>query len=370
LSVKGEELGHRVRFEGGRREEQEMASEHTEAGKSGGQQPSRAKRPKKTPEEKALEAAAKAEERRKAQEERARARAAEKERKAEERRKAQEEKERARAAEKERKAEEKRRAQEEKARAAAEEKERKRLEKLEQQRKAKEERARAAAEEKERKRLEKLEQQRKAKEEKERAAAAERARLEAQARDGALFVEALKRARSDDNQLVALAEVVKHVPANLKTAFTAHWQQALESGALPSGVSSLRVKGAQSSVRKLLLLSDLSPAVQASSVKSSSSEGTPTGPSSASLKERLLTEFDRLNEANGKRYYVTLFDLRKALPDVSREAFDAALNDLRRDWVLTLSAAEGLHETIPAHVIEAGIVEQSRRLVYVARRES
>jgi hypothetical protein len=348
LSVKGEELEHRVRFEGGRREEQEMASEHTEAGKSGGQQPSRAKRPKKTPEEKALEAAAKAEERRKAQEERARARAAEKERKAEE----------------------KRRAQEEKARAAAEEKERKRLEKLEQQRKAKEERARAAAEEKERKRLEKLEQQRKAKEEKERAAAAERARLEAQARDGALFVEALKRARSDDNQLVALAEVVKHVPANLKTAFTAHWQQALESGALPSGVSSLRVKGAQSSVRKLLLLSDLSPAVQASSVKSSSSEGAPTGPSSASLKERLLTEFDRLNEANGKRYYVTLFDLRKALPDVSREAFDAALNDLRRDWVLTLSAAEGLHETIPAHVIEAGIVEQSRRLVYVARRES
>lgn len=86
------------------------------------------------------------------------------------------------------------------------------------------------------------------------------------------------------------------------------------------------------------------------------------------VKERLLAEFDRLQAKKG-RAYVTLAELRAALPDVNREDFDRLVNELRREWVLTLAVAEGLHERVPKKVVDAGIVEAGRNLVYVARRE-
>jgi hypothetical protein len=89
-----------------------------------------------------------------------------------------------------------------------------------------------------------------------------------------------------------------------------------------------------------------------------------------SPKERMLEAFDRLNAAGGGRYYVTLADLRDALSDLSRAGFDDTLNQLRRDWVLTLSPAEGLHETVPRRVLDAGIKDGPQNLVYVLRRES
>jgi hypothetical protein len=86
------------------------------------------------------------------------------------------------------------------------------------------------------------------------------------------------------------------------------------------------------------------------------------------IKSRIMESFDFFNEINGKQYYVPLFNLRESLSDVSREDFDEAINDLRRDWILTLSPAEGLHEKIPEHILNAGIIEQSNNLVYAARR--
>jgi hypothetical protein len=86
-------------------------------------------------------------------------------------------------------------------------------------------------------------------------------------------------------------------------------------------------------------------------------------------KDDILEAFDKLNAAGGGRYYVALVDLRAAVPGASRARFDELVNELRRDWVLTLSPAEGRHETVPKRILDAGIVEQGRNLVYVSRRE-
>jgi hypothetical protein len=88
----------------------------------------------------------------------------------------------------------------------------------------------------------------------------------------------------------------------------------------------------------------------------------------ADPEEALLSAFDML-DASGRGYYVALSDLRRALPGLSRAEFDRTIQKLRRDWVLTLDPAEGRHETVPRDVLDAGIMEQGRLLVYVARRE-
>lgn len=184
-----------------------------------------------------------------------------------------------------------------------------------------------------------------------------------------IFVEALTRARSKTNQLLKLEDVKKQVERAAQKPFLAHWKRRVDSGEVPPGVGTLIVKSGQASGRRVFLLSDVvsNPVVDGGVQPKAASSGK--APSKV-LKERMLSEFDRLNAKSDGRYYVSLFDLRGALDDVSRSEFDAALNELRRDWILTLSPAEGRHEIVPSHILDAGVLEQSRLLVYVTRRES
>lgn len=87
------------------------------------------------------------------------------------------------------------------------------------------------------------------------------------------------------------------------------------------------------------------------------------------LPERILAVFDELNAKRGHRNYVQLFEMREALPDVSRSEFDRAIDELRRRWVLTLDPAEGRHERVSPEVLDAGIQDQGSLLVYAARRD-
>jgi hypothetical protein len=76
--------------------------------------------------------------------------------------------------------------------------------------------------------------------------------------------------------------------------------------------------------------------------------------------------FERLNREKGSHNFVSLVDLRRALP-MDRAAFDAALHELRRAGRYTLSAAEGRHG-LTADERAAGIPEQGMLLLYVSRR--
>jgi hypothetical protein len=76
--------------------------------------------------------------------------------------------------------------------------------------------------------------------------------------------------------------------------------------------------------------------------------------------------FERLNREKGSHNFVSLVDLRRALP-MDCAAFDAALQELRRAGRYTLSGAEGRHGLTPDERA-AGISEQGTLLLYVSRR--
>jgi hypothetical protein len=209
------------------------------------------------------------------------------------------------------------------------------------------------------------------------------------AQEPRLLVALIGTVRSKKDHAVALAALIKKLPKPLHGAFEEHWSLALGTRSLPEGVGALKLGGQH----KLFLLADIVgvPSVPAGASDHKTRSGAAaasrnghhvdpmqTQPSSFAvsnavdpdLKARLLAAFDRLREQSDMGSYVSLRDLRTELPDTSRERFDEALNDLRRDWVFTLSPAEGRHETVPKDILDAGITEQSRLLVYVARRDT
>jgi hypothetical protein len=85
------------------------------------------------------------------------------------------------------------------------------------------------------------------------------------------------------------------------------------------------------------------------------------------LGRRLQQAFDEFDARSGRHNQVLLYDLRRAA-QVSREDFDACLEDLRRNGVFTLSCEEGRFGRLAPEAVEAGIDGPSGRLVYAARR--
>lgn len=174
-----------------------------------------------------------------------------------------------------------------------------------------------------------------------------------------LLVELLQEARDTTNQLFTLSQLREKLFSEDQEAFETHWSEAIGERRLPEGIGSLQTNGKS----LLFFLNDI---VQAPPDHASDEPPPPSAP----LRERLLEAFDELDVAGGRRNYVTLFDLRNRLPDVGRDGFDAAVKELRREWILTLDPAEGRHERLPEQVLAAGIMDQSSLLVYAARRDA
>jgi hypothetical protein len=87
----------------------------------------------------------------------------------------------------------------------------------------------------------------------------------------------------------------------------------------------------------------------------------------ANFEEQFNAAFDRLDRAKGSHNFLSLLDLRRALP-IDRAAFDAGLNRLRFAQRYVVSAAEGRHGLSPEER-EAGITEDGALLLYVSRRK-
>jgi hypothetical protein len=62
--------------------------------------------------------------------------------------------------------------------------------------------------------------------------------------------------------------------------------------------------------------------------------------------------------------FVKLYNLRKSLPQYSRQQFDEGLNTLRRERKFSLEASEGLLVTLTPEEKEAGILDQGRLMIY------
>jgi hypothetical protein len=84
--------------------------------------------------------------------------------------------------------------------------------------------------------------------------------------------------------------------------------------------------------------------------------------------EAFREAFDRLDRHNGSTNFVKLSDLRRALPEFGREAFDAGLDALRRDWQFSLNTHEGLYGSLTPEDREAGVREAGSLMIYASRR--
>ncbi len=84
-------------------------------------------------------------------------------------------------------------------------------------------------------------------------------------------------------------------------------------------------------------------------------------------KLKFTDAFEALDRQAGDHNFVSLVDLRKALPECPRDSFDKLLRWLRREQRYTLSSAQSKHG-ITAEEREAGIEEAGSFLLHVSRR--
>jgi hypothetical protein len=178
------------------------------------------------------------------------------------------------------------------------------------------------------------------------------------------LTEVLRSARSEENQVVGPADLVKKVAANLESAVEQAILRRVKERSLPPGVGCLLQKGEP----RLFLLRDVigirleePPTAQAEPV-----------PAPAGSVEDFVARFDeafqRLDKQNGSHNHVSLVDLRREVP-VNRDSFDAGLRHLRQLGRYGLSAAEGRHGISPEEQA-AGIREHDALLLFVSRKQS
>lgn len=93
-----------------------------------------------------------------------------------------------------------------------------------------------------------------------------------------------------------------------------------------------------------------------------------------SFASRFDQAFHEIDAKSGGNNYVKVSDLRKALPDLSREEFDKALYDLRKQKVWSMDSPDGRHVRLTPDEMAAGIPDGpvgnsgvQNRLTYVQR---
>lgn len=96
-------------------------------------------------------------------------------------------------------------------------------------------------------------------------------------------------------------------------------------------------------------------------------EGTAETDNKSDVKSRILSAFDQLNKGGFGHNQVGLWDLRPAV-GATREEFDTAMNELRREGILTLSGHEGRFNQLTPEQQASGIHSATQNLVYAARR--
>jgi hypothetical protein len=107
--------------------------------------------------------------------------------------------------------------------------------------------------------------------------------------------------------------------------------------------------------------------------KTKPAEGKPAAGDVKQQASRIADAFDKLDREGTGRNFVSLVKLRQAMPDLSKEEFDAAINHLRRSGGFTASAAEGRHgmtqEELAAAIRDPLEGGKDQVMLYLSRRE-
>jgi hypothetical protein len=160
-----------------------------------------------------------------------------------------------------------------------------------------------------------------------------------------------------------------------KKAFKDVLKSTLARGALPLGIGAVNVGGHLRLFRFEGVIGTPRPHHEESSVDQHSATtiaATQSPPWQLpvdldELSRQIAMAFDRINVRTGGVNQVLLADLRKEV-GAPRESFDEAIDRLRRNATLSLSAHEGRFDQLTPEQREAGIQGPSAMLVYAARR--
>lgn len=201
--------------------------------------------------------------------------------------------------------------------------------------------------------------------------------IEAAAGDDRLLEVQLRAARTPKEPAADATKLVKGLAKPLHAAFKAALAARIEARRLPSGIGALPGK----KPLVFLVADAILPRAEAPAphsprdavakephVRAEVPAPAAKPDSGGSFEARFDAAFTALDRATGDRNYVTLRALRDALPDVPRDAFDAALAALRRARRYSLDPSDGRHHQVSEAEREAGITEAGHLLVYVARR--
>lgn len=180
----------------------------------------------------------------------------------------------------------------------------------------------------------------------------------------------LEAVRTASNHASSLAELKKKLTGKLQGPFQEAITRQIADATLPEGIGWVLVRNS----KKLFLLSDLHTGrtatregeTPAEPRPQAREEPRPQAPAAVDFATAFDTAFATLDRAAGLHNFVSLVELRRALP-AEQPAFDAGLRQLRLTGRYTLHAAEGRHGVSPEEQ-EAGVVEDGSLLLYVSRR--
>lgn len=188
-----------------------------------------------------------------------------------------------------------------------------------------------------------------------------------------LLSNALKGSSSDEG--FAASQLVKKVPTALKKLFPTDLEREAVARRLPLGVHSISC-GAEKSRKRYFFVLDgpapganghvAAPHVHAHTPAAEPPRVVPAAPP-AGFGLAFAEAFDRLDRQQGRRNFLKLLELRRALPQFDRAGFDAGLNQLRRERSFSLAPHEGLEGVLTPDEREAGISEAGNLWAYVLR---
>jgi hypothetical protein len=187
----------------------------------------------------------------------------------------------------------------------------------------------------------------------------------------ALLEFTLHAARTATKHAFLASELKKKILRDLQRPFEAAVIQQLETGSLPASAGWVL----HNKKKLLFLMSDLNGGRRVPVAGPIPAPARPEAPPviappqaapSADFAKAFDEAFYWLDRRGGSHNFVSLVDLRRALP-FDRATFDGELRGLRRANRYILSAAEGRHGLSPEER-EAAITEDGTLLLYVSRR--
>ncbi len=211
----------------------------------------------------------------------------------------------------------------------------------------------------------------------------------------------LRAARTATKSLLLASDIAKKAAAPLRSRIEHAIQRTLDEQRLPEGLVAVR----DGRKIKLCLIDDIEPPVLRRRLQGATAHSAAPSPAPGSVPDRTseLTAartnnapqsraepsatpspaatatsangfadafdraFGRLDQANGNYNQVSLYELRRALSEWTRETFDAELLKLRREGRYSLSGLQNRFGISPEEQA-AGVEEGGHLLIYVSRK--